>query len=65
MKYPLFILATLAAASMICVAPNGAFAEDQAACVKREIAKGRTACIAKVKCEGVTSRKEQARRCNG
>ncbi len=45
-------------------APAPAVAADKA-CVKREMAKGRSECLAKAKCDGVTSRKDQARRCGG
>jgi hypothetical protein len=32
-------------------------------CLKRQMAKGLSECIAKAKCNGVTSRKDQARMC--
>jgi hypothetical protein len=42
-----------------------AFAKDDGgqSCIKRQMAKGLTACIAKAKCNGVTSRKQQAAMC--
>jgi hypothetical protein len=46
-------------------APMPAFAQDKKACVKREMAKGRSACIAKAKCDGITSRQKQAKLCDG
>jgi hypothetical protein len=51
--------ATISAAIVV---PKPAFAADNA-CIKRQMAKGRSACVAKLQCEGVTSHKEQARRC--
>jgi hypothetical protein len=60
------LFATIAAAALtaaVLAAP--ASAQDKlAACIKKEQAKGISACIAKAKCNGVTSRKEQARMCN-
>jgi hypothetical protein len=32
-------------------------------CIKRQMAKGVSACIAKAKCDGITSRRDQARLC--
>jgi hypothetical protein len=55
----------LATAMVIAVFPNAASAEDKQACIKRQMAKGRSACLARLQCDGVTSRKEQARRCGG
>ena len=52
----------LAVIAVVVTAPKPAFAADQA-CVKRQMAKGRSECVAKLKCDGITSRKEQARRC--
>ncbi len=37
--------------------------DDGASCIKRQMAKGVSACIAKAKCDGITSRKDQARLC--
>jgi hypothetical protein len=54
-----------AAAMVIAAFPNSASAESKQACVKRQMAKGRSACIARAQCDGVTSRNEQARRCGG
>lgn len=48
----------------VAAVPAPAMAADKA-CVKREMAKGRSECIAKAKCDGVTSRKDQARLCGG
>ena len=50
----------LVAAVLAFPAASGA----DAACIKKEHAKGTSACIAKAKCDGVTSRKEQAKLCN-
>lgn len=58
----------LAFAAALAVTPfglAGPAAAADAACVKKEQAKGATACIAKAKCDGITSKKEQAKRCNG
>ncbi len=54
-----------AVAVTIVTVPNVASAEDKQACIKRQMARGRSACIARAQCGGVTSRKEQARRCSG
>ena len=62
MKYVSMLVLT-AAALAFSVSFGPAVAAD-AACVKKEQAKGATACIAKAKCDGVTSRKEQAKLCN-
>ncbi len=39
--------------------------EGGASCVKKQMAKGRSECIAKAQCSGVTSRKQQAAMCGG
>lgn len=53
---------TFAVLSTVLTSPVAA--DDKQACIKKEQAKGTSACIAKAKCNGVTSRKEQARMCN-
>lgn len=57
------MLVLTAAALAFASASAPANAAD-AACVKKEQAKGVSACIAKAKCDGITSRKEQAKRCS-
>jgi hypothetical protein len=58
-------LVFFAVAVAMATIPNVASAEDKQACIKRQMAKGRSACLARLQCDGVTSRKEQARRCGG
>ena len=61
----MFVLILAVAAMATASLPQTVSARDTQSCVNREMAKGRSACIAKAKCNGVTSRKEQARLCGG
>ncbi len=50
--------------ALVSVGGSGASAKDDgAACIKRQMAKGRSACLAKAQCSGITSRKRQAQIC--
>lgn len=51
--------------ALVGVGGSGASAKDDgaAACVKRQMAKGRSECLAKAQCSGITSRKRQAQMC--
>jgi len=59
------LILALGAVALIAVSFDGGALAADAACVKKEQAKGMTACMAKAKCDGITSKKEQAKRCNG
>jgi hypothetical protein len=60
----LSIVGCLTSAIVAVATPVLAAKSGGQSCIKRHMAKGETACIAKAKCDGVTSRKEAARRCN-
>ena len=59
--FAISFLALFAAGSEFSVAL--AKGDGGAACIKRQMAKGRSACIAKATCNGVTSRKQLAQMC--
>lgn len=57
------LAALFVAAAAALSAPASAKNDGGQSCLKRQMAKGLSACIAKAKCDGVTSRKDQARLC--